>query len=184
MSGQATWLVVGGTLLACVAAVVGIIGIAEQNMVLGIAGIVAAIVVIIGIVVLYRRLGAAGKAAFEQAMRSDFAPMDAGWYHASGLAIDRSRRMLLVGTAAGVERVPFDSIGPVAFHRNRTGPAFGGNSLLTLILLPVAVSAMVHNATKAGLHVGVGGRSLRIIGIKPDDAARWQTALEEARAAA
>lgn len=183
MSGQATWLVFVGTLLACAAAVLAIIGFADKNTMLGIAGIVATIVVIIGIVVLYRRLGAAGKAAFDEAMRSDFAPMESGWYHASGLAIDRSRRVLLVGTAQGVRRVPFNQIGSVAYYRNKTGPAVGGNSLLTLILLPMVISAMIHNSTKAGLHVGVGGQSLRIIGIKPADAERWQSQLEAARSA-
>lgn len=181
MTAKATWIVLAGTLLACAAIVVAIIGFAEKNTPLGIAGAVATVAVVVGIVVLYRQLGNAGRSAFDLAASTDFNADDKGWYHGSGLAIDRHRKVLLVGTSEGVRRVPFDQISGVAYHANRTAPVAAGNSILALITLPMAISAMIHNASKAGLHVAASGQTARIVGIKPRDAERWEDHLRAAR---
>lgn len=181
---QTTWIVIAGTLIACGGFVLGIIGFfAEKNNSMGIIGAVIAIVAIIGTIVLYRRAASVGRPQFEAALKTDFAADDWGWFDGSGLAVDRTRRMFLLGTAEGTQRIPFDQIGGVTYHATKTGPAVGSNSILALILLPMVISAMVYNAKTAGMHVVINGRPTRIAGIKPKDADRWQSHLAAARAA-
>lgn len=148
-------------------------------MVLGIA---VGIIAIIGTIYLYRRSAALGRPAFDAALASDFSATDSRWFHSTGLALDRQRRLLLIGTETGPSRVPLSEISSMDYQQTRTGPAFSGNSILTLILLPMAIGAMVHNASNAGLRIVAGGRSYRIVGIQPKDADRWLTQIEAARA--
>ncbi len=182
MSGKGTWILIAGTLLGCVAALVAIIGFVEKNMGLGALGAGLVLAAIVGTVLLYRGAGKAGRPEFERALASDFTASESGWYHSSGIAIDHGRRMLLLGTARGTRRVGFDRLGPVTYQRTKTGPMVGGNSILALITVPMAISTMIHNATRAGLHVVADGSSVRIIGMQPRDAERWQARLEAARA--
>ena len=179
MRAQAVWIIFIGTVIAVAAAVVAIIGFVESNVTLGIIAVVAAVV---GTVLLYRRSGATGRPAFEQALSADFAAAQQGWFHASGLAIDPTRRLLLVGTESGATRIPLSDISSVVYHRTQNTPAYGGNSILALIMLPAVIGSMVHNASKAGLHVTAGGRSYRIIGIQPKDAEVWQGRLADGAA--
>jgi hypothetical protein len=182
MRMQATWIVIVGTLVACagfVAAVIGFFG--ERNMAIGVVGTIIAAVAIVGTVVLYRQSGATGRAAFEQALRADFAPSVHNWFHASGLALDTSRKLVLVGTDRGTHRVALADVSGVTYQPTRTGPAFGSNSVMALILLPVAIAAMVHNARAAGLFVATRGGTYRIVGVQPRDAEDWQTRLAAAR---
>lgn len=180
MRAQSTWIVLIGTVLAAAGAVVAIIGFVEKNQLLGTVATILAIGAIIGTIALYRRSGATGRAAFEQALRADFTAAQQNWFHASGLALDRSRQLLLVGTEDGAHRVPLGDISGVVYYRTQNTPAYGGNSLLALIMLPVVIGSIIHNASKAGLHVTANGRSYRIIGIQPRDAEMWQQHLARA----
>ncbi|OJX50402.1 hypothetical protein [Devosia sp. 66-22] len=182
MRAQAVWIIFIGTVIAVAAAVVAIIGFVESNVTLGIIAVVAAVAAVVGTVLLYRRSGATGRPAFEQALSADFAAAQQGWFHASGLAIDPTRRLLLVGTESGATRIPLSDISSVVYHRTQNTPAYGGNSILALIMLPAVIGSMVHNASKAGLHVTAGGRSYRIIGIQPKDAEVWQGRLADGAA--
>lgn len=172
---QTTWIVIFGTLIACAGFVIGIIGFfGEKNSTWGVIGAVIAVAAIVGTVVLYRRSASVGRPQFEAAIKADFAADDWGWYDGAGIAIDRTRRLVLLGTAEGTRRVPFDQIGGVTYHATRTSPTYGSNSILALITLPMAIAAMVHNANTAGMHVTVSGQPTRLAGIKPGDADRWQ----------
>jgi hypothetical protein len=182
MRAQTTWITVLGTLLGCAGVVLAIVGFfGERSPILGIAGLALAVGATIGTVLLYRRSTRAGRAQFEAAISTDFAADDWGWYDGSGIAIDRRRRLILVGTPEGTQRIPFDQLGAVSYRQVRSSPALSGNSIISLILLPVAVSAVLHNARVAGLHLAVGGRSLRLAGVQPKDAERWQAQLASIR---
>lgn len=179
---QTTWVVVIGTLIAAGGFVLAIIGFfGEKNTTMGIAGAVITVAAIVATIVLYKRAKSVGRPQFEQALSNDFSPDDQGWFDGAGLAIDRRRRLVLIGTAEGTRRIPFDQIGPVTYHPIKMAPSFGSNSIMALILLPRAISAIVHNARKAGLVVTANGQATRIAGVQPKDADRWQAHLAGAR---
>jgi hypothetical protein len=180
---QTTWIVIVGTLIAGGGFVLAVIGFfAEKNTTMGITGAIITIAAIIGTILLYRRAASAGRPQFEQAIKTDFNADDWGWFDGSGLAVDRTRKLILLGTAQGTQRIPFAQIGSVTYHATKTGPAVGGNSILALILIPFIISAMVHNARKAGMHLVINGQPTRIAGMQPKDADRWQSHLAAAQA--
>jgi len=167
--------------LALVVGVCGIVamiaGIAEENTTLAIIGGVIGVAGFAGFVVLIIADGKRGKAAFEAQRKDGFLSGPSGWYYGSGLAHDPQGQRLLVSANGATTVVPLAEITALDYTPERIGPVVSGNNPLALLMLPMQIAAVYHNAKRAGLFVGTPAGRLRIYGIKEHQAREWSDRL-------